>query len=1293
MTTTNLNVPPYFDDHDESKNFLKILFKPGYSVQARELTQLQTLLQEQITRFGNHIFQNGSVVIPGNSFADIGVDFIDFTSTADINSFNGKIIVGQNTGVKAVVKHVVMSPTAPYYRFFIGYISGGTFNQSVFGSAEPVYVESNPLITAVVVDGTQGLGALANVATGVYYINGNFVRVAQQTIVAGYDLVPSCKIVLSVKNSIVDSQSDETLLDPSQGSYNYAAPGADRQRVELILTKYNIDDDTSSTEDYIELMRYRAGSLESHNKYAKYSELEKNLARRTYDESGNYIVDGFNYKIVDNLRTQYNDGISTTGSRDLYSVKVDPGKAYIRGFEIEKLSESVITAPKARTADHIKASSFEVKKVYGNYIHISNIKRLPDVTKRQQITFYNDSDTNNTSAVIVGTARALGVDFINSGVADTNQSIYKLYLFDVDMADKPGGGSYQMSDIGCYKFGTAGSATVLHQYSAPNAFGDFVYGNIISAAGGTRVATVHEYNRTLGVIYAFKHSDTLAIPVLGDYVVSGLKNTTLTGITSIVVRQDLPLAVLPASVVQSTKTPDNLVDTEYRVWSAFSIATDSSGNGSYSIPAGTFVQPENGTISVFSATGIVSLSLISLTATNTISITGGPVSQVINFVAQVVREAVVPKTKTLTTRILTAIPPTNKITLDRTDIFKIVSITAAGVDVTDRYKLDNGQRDFYYGLGSLQLTGIQPLSNLTIEFQYFEHAGSADYFSVDSYVGLKSTPLANDHIEVIPTYTSANTGRSYSLGSVLDFRPTVSTTGSFANISSNSLVDDSFISSSYKEFVARFDTLYVNKDGNIKIASGIPAIRPSLPAVPLDTIEIMSMLILPYTFSVEDINAKYAGNTRYTMKDIKTLEQRVSELEAFSTLNSMESATISVDVIDSETGLNRFKNGYIVDNFTNPFIIADNFSSGYFASNVKNQLTTIEESIESYPALETTSANYMQVGEMVSLPYYESVLAEQPYSSRATPINPFRVFTWQGVVELIPAIETWSDITNLTTIKNQFTETITETVYVAPAPVASPPVVAPPAPAPVVPAPPVVPVVPAGPTQLVFITVNGAEPNTVVTSNEATVLLSEVGDYVIQYWSSKPANRNFYVNNISNISAIKVTGAPQSHVLKLDIISEPSGQSITGMLKILFIAANQNDHTVKFEGNWVINTKSVTTTTKVPDPVDSGTIMQLALLRDLGYVEPGSPLWNEVISFSVPAGPHAAALQAIAALSDPISRWSTAIIKGNAFFNNSPDKNSILSRYTGIKSSPYSTSDIISYWTQQPGFNGGGYNY
>ena len=56
---TNFNVNPYYDDFDEDKKFLRMLFKPGYAVQARELTQLQTILQKQVERFGNHIFQNG----------------------------------------------------------------------------------------------------------------------------------------------------------------------------------------------------------------------------------------------------------------------------------------------------------------------------------------------------------------------------------------------------------------------------------------------------------------------------------------------------------------------------------------------------------------------------------------------------------------------------------------------------------------------------------------------------------------------------------------------------------------------------------------------------------------------------------------------------------------------------------------------------------------------------------------------------------------------------------------------------------------------------------------------------------------------------------------------------------------------------------------------------------------------------------------------------------------------------------------------------------------------------------
>ena len=62
---TNLNISPYYDDFDPNDQFYKVLFKPGFPVQARELTTLQSGLQNQLESFGNHIFKDGSMVIPG----------------------------------------------------------------------------------------------------------------------------------------------------------------------------------------------------------------------------------------------------------------------------------------------------------------------------------------------------------------------------------------------------------------------------------------------------------------------------------------------------------------------------------------------------------------------------------------------------------------------------------------------------------------------------------------------------------------------------------------------------------------------------------------------------------------------------------------------------------------------------------------------------------------------------------------------------------------------------------------------------------------------------------------------------------------------------------------------------------------------------------------------------------------------------------------------------------------------------------------------------------------------------
>ena len=58
---TNLNISPYYDDFDSEKNFYKVLFNPGRPVQARELTTLQSILQNQVESFGSHLFKEGSM--------------------------------------------------------------------------------------------------------------------------------------------------------------------------------------------------------------------------------------------------------------------------------------------------------------------------------------------------------------------------------------------------------------------------------------------------------------------------------------------------------------------------------------------------------------------------------------------------------------------------------------------------------------------------------------------------------------------------------------------------------------------------------------------------------------------------------------------------------------------------------------------------------------------------------------------------------------------------------------------------------------------------------------------------------------------------------------------------------------------------------------------------------------------------------------------------------------------------------------------------------------------------------
>ena len=98
----NFNINPYYDDFDSTKNYHRILFRPGYAVQARELTQLQTQIQDQINRFGKHVFTSGSIVTGGARLFDNNLLSIKLSSTyagtaVNLENFVGKTITGSTS--------------------------------------------------------------------------------------------------------------------------------------------------------------------------------------------------------------------------------------------------------------------------------------------------------------------------------------------------------------------------------------------------------------------------------------------------------------------------------------------------------------------------------------------------------------------------------------------------------------------------------------------------------------------------------------------------------------------------------------------------------------------------------------------------------------------------------------------------------------------------------------------------------------------------------------------------------------------------------------------------------------------------------------------------------------------------------------------------------------------------------------------------------------------------------------------------------------------------------------------
>ena len=377
--------------------------------------------------------------------------------------------------------------------------------------------------------------------------------------------------------------------------------------------------------------------------------------------------------------------------------------------------------------------------------------------------------------------------------------------------------------------------------------------------------------------------------------------------------------------------------------------------------------------------------------------------------------------------------------------FKITSggITSGSTNITDLYDLDNGQRDQFYDYSRIvRKAGFaQPTHKMIVIFDRFFTSNGVNPYTVDSYSGADYKIIPNydgvelrDHIDFRPIVPEAIAGSGtqsspYTLNATkyFDFNNRAFTNN---EVGMPGISDSTTLSLQY--YLPRVDKLFLSKDSVFQIVKGAPGVRPQAPDDLEDAMLLATVAYSPYVFDVDnDVVITETNYKRYTFRDIQYLEDRIKTLEYYTQLSLLESDTANMEIRDT-SGLSRFKNGFIVDNFAS-LSTADTLHPDYRVSTdfERGQLRPAHYTTQVPLQYSTTSQNVQQTDDIVTLPYSSTVLIDQPYASAVENVNPFNVFTYTGDIELYPESDNWVDTTSLNpiqgpTVEGNFLTTVRE---------------------------------------------------------------------------------------------------------------------------------------------------------------------------------------------------------------------------------------------------------------------------
>ena len=350
-------------------------------------------------------------------------------------------------------------------------------------------------------------------------------------------------------------------------------------------------------------------------------------------------------------------------------------------------------------------------------------------------------------------------------------------------------------------------------------------------------------------------------------------------------------------------------------------------------------------------------------------------------------------------------------------------------NITSNFIFDDGQREEFADYARLKRKAGAPEPTRRIRIIYDrlstdESSGTVE--SINSYNTLDygndiPTPLgvrASDYIDLRPRVDAYDTSSTNS--------PFAFETRTFLNSRSESAVSEKTIVLDYAYYLGRIDRLYLTKEGDFQLKSGEPSEYPKAPVANNEGFEVGIISAEPYVYDAAfDVTIKMVPHKRFTMRDIGGLENRIKNLEEYTTLSLLETDTKNLSIKDPNTGLDKFKSGFFVDNFRNH--TGHNLTGESFFDidlvrgecrprsterNVPLQFETKSTAADPVNAdyrwaEDFADSNATRNGPGLTLNFTEVAFVEQPLATRVENLNPFHIALYAGAIELTPATDFW----------------------------------------------------------------------------------------------------------------------------------------------------------------------------------------------------------------------------------------------------------------------------------------------